>query len=111
MTDLAVEAWDEIDVTTIRKSWKKIIAKLTPTDLDADSSQDANSDEAEATVSEFTDMLDTIGCQMDGEEVSVLLQNDNIDPGFHTYTDDEICELVMQAESAEHKQEEKEDEV
>ena len=60
MADLAAEARDEIGATTIRKSWQKIIPIPTPTDLDVDSSQDANSDEDEATVLEFTDMLDTM---------------------------------------------------
>ena len=55
-------------------------------------------------------MLDTMGCQMDGEVVSAWLRSDDIDPGFQTYTDDKICELVMQEESVEHEQE-KEDEV
>ena len=48
---------------------------------------------------------------MNGEEVFAWLRSDDIDPGFQTYTDDEICELVMQEESAEHEQEQKEDEV
>ena len=98
VAELAAEAWDEIGPATLRKSWQKILAITDPNE------ESTNVDDDETTLSDFTEIFDVMRSEISEQETTSWLENDNTDPKFQVFTENEICEIAIQEESEEQQE-------
>lgn len=121
--DMVAESWDEIEPTTLQKSWRKIIPSQprapssdessaeNPGQNHSEESSDQDQDGTEINSHEFIPEFQELGFNMDENEVNSWLNSDSNDPGFQIMTDDEICDYVMsEAISADSDEEEEREE-
>ena len=98
------QAWDEANVNSLAKSWKKLLisannslpdSTANVTSLDAAVS---NRDEALDDITEFDDLFQKMGFNQGDENwlsPQDWLQEDASDPGYQLMTDDEIVTTVL----------------
>ena len=112
VADLIAESWDEIEPSTIQKSWRKVIASSVQTVQQSDQDRETPIEEQSSSggigekessedqgstggdVAEFIDTFQELGYGMDEYEISTWLNSDRNDPGFQIMSDDEICDYV-----------------
>ena len=107
VAELIAESWDEVQASTIQKSWRKIIASRS--DQGEERSEDETSsggvdtveqssedDGSSVDVREFVhvDSFQELGYSMNEDDISTWLRSDRNDPGFHIMSEDEICDYV-----------------
>ena len=116
---MVAEAWDEIEASTLRKSWQKLIPisssspsiNILDTHDDSYNSCNGDGDNTDTTFSECRSILNELGVQVEDTDVSAWLESDKGMSGCQTFTDDEICQLAMQESSTEPEDDSEEDEV
>ena len=96
VSDMISKAWNELDASTLNKSWRKIIPSSDESPADA-SRDEVSVDTVE--LADFTIMLESLGYQVAEADVSEWLYGDVNTPAFQLFTDEEICEEVMREES------------
>ena len=98
--DMISEAWNEVDASTLNKSWRKIIPSSD--ESPADASHDEVSVDSTSTVelADLTIMLESLGYQVAEADVSEWLYGDVNTPqaAFQLFTDEEICNLKKSCE-------------
>ena len=90
---MSVKSWTEVEESTIRKSWNKLLPGLTD-----------NADVSEHEETSLNEVMDKL--HVPAEERSDWLTLDSNDPGYHEYTDEE---LVIHGNASEEKEENEED--
>ena len=90
---MSAKSWTEVEESTIRKSWNKLLPGLTD-----------NADVSEHEETSLNEVMDKL--HVPAEERSDWLTLDSNDPGYHEYTDEE---LVIHGNASEEKEENEED--
>ena len=103
---MIAESWDEIEASTLRKSWRKIIPIQSQETGEVEVEEVAFDLEDDA---EFMRGFGEIGCELNPEDLHAWLNSDCHDPGFPILTDDEICEQVSSEPHVEAEEDEPEE--
>lgn len=82
VVELIAESWNEIEASTLRKSWQKIIPFQAQEQSGRDYVEEVEDEEG------FIDSLHELGCNLKREDIHSWLNSDNNDPGFQIMTGD-----------------------
>ncbi len=96
--ELLSGSWDLIQTATFRKSWRKIIPMECHVECDDEEVDD----------DDFLQSLHEVGC--DQQQLDSWLNSDCNDPGFGTFTDAEIWDMVTADDITDEVVEEEEEE-
>ena len=97
VVDLVAESWDEIEASTLSKSWRKILSIEQPNrQEDVQSSLETleHEDDSVHDTEQFIHEFHALGYSTDENEIHSWSNSDANDPGFQLMNDEEICKHV-----------------
>ena len=79
VVEMIAESWEEISASTLRKSWKKIVAMQ---GADSQSDHEPSSREQDGDNDKFVHEFQVLGVNLHEDDVCTWLENDSNDSGF-----------------------------